>query len=61
MTKGAKVTKIIKSFAIDRDLYKQFQEVADKDQRKYSNIVEAGIKKYVAEKKDNLFKGSNLF
>jgi metal-responsive CopG/Arc/MetJ family transcriptional regulator len=54
------ITKKRVSFALNTNLWEQFKKIADKDQRKYSNIVEASMKKYIAEKKDNLFK-DNIF
>ena len=39
LTPKPKIKKIIKTFYLDSNLYQQFQEVADKDERKYSNIV----------------------
>ena len=35
------------NFTITPSLYKQFRKVADKDMRKYSNIVERAIQRYV--------------
>ena len=35
---------------IDKHLYEQFKRVAQKDMRKYSNIVEGSIRRYVQSK-----------
>ena len=35
---------------IDKYLYEQFKRVAQKDMRKYSNIVEGSIRRYVQSK-----------
>ena len=43
-------TKKIISFCIDKNLYERFKIVADKDMRKYSNIVESSLKRYVQSK-----------
>ena len=42
--------KITVNFSIDKHLYKQFKIVAQKDMRKYSNIVEGSIRRYVQAK-----------
>ncbi len=39
--------KITVNFSIDKTLYEQFKRVAQKDMRKYSNIVEGSIRRYV--------------
>ena len=44
------VTKTIVSFAINKNLYERFKVVADKDMRKYSNIVESSLNRYVQSK-----------
>ena len=38
------------NFSIDKHLYEQFKRVAQKDMRKYLNIVEASIRRYVQSK-----------
>ena len=38
------------SFIIDKHLYEQFKRVAQKDMRKYSNLIEGYIKRYVQSK-----------
>ena len=45
-----KVTKERVNLSIDKNLYEQFRVVAQKDMRKYSNIVEGGIRRYVQSK-----------
>jgi metal-responsive CopG/Arc/MetJ family transcriptional regulator len=42
--------KITVNFTIDKNLYEQFKKVAQKDMRKYSNIVEGSIRRYVQKK-----------
>ena len=45
-----KVTKERINLSIDKNLYEQFRVVAQKDMRKYSNIVEGGIRRYMQSK-----------
>ena len=45
-----KIPKIKTTFSIDKNLYEQFKRVAQKDMRKYSNIVEGSIRRYVQSK-----------
>ena len=45
-----KTRKINVNFTIDKTLYEQFKRVAQKDMRKYSNIVEGSIRRYVQSK-----------
>ena len=45
-----KTHKINVNFTIDKTLYEQFKRVAQKDMRKYSNIVEGSIRRYVQSK-----------
>ena len=45
-----KTPKINVNFTIDKNLYEQFKRVAQKDMRKYSNIVEGSIRRYVQSK-----------
>ena len=42
--------KITVNFSIDKHLYEQFKRVAQKDMRKYSNIVEGSMRRYVQER-----------
>ena len=42
--------KVTVNFSIDKNLYEQFKRVAQKDMRKYSNIVEGSIRRYVRSK-----------
>ena len=44
------VTKERINLSIDKNLYEQFRVVAQKDMRKYSNIVESGIRRYMQSK-----------
>ena len=46
--------KITVNFSIDKNLYEQFKRVAQKDMRKYSNIVEGSMRRYVQSKIWNL-------
>ena len=45
-----KTRKVNVNFTIDKHLYEQFKRVAQKDMRKYSNIVESSIRRYVQSK-----------
>ena len=45
-----KTRKVNVNFTIDKHLYEQFKRVAQKDMRKYSNIVEGSIRRYVQNK-----------
>ena len=45
-----KTRKVNVNFTIDKNLYEQFKKVAQKDMRKYSNIVEGSIRRYVQSK-----------
>jgi formiminotetrahydrofolate cyclodeaminase len=38
------------TFTIDRSLMSRFRQVANKDMRKYSQIVEGSIRRYVQSK-----------
>ena len=42
--------KITVNFSIDKHLYERFKRVAQKDMRKYSNIVEGSMRRYVQSK-----------
>ena len=42
--------KINVNFTIDKNLYDRFKVVAQKDMRKYSNLVEQSLKRYVQSK-----------
>ena len=45
-----KTRKVNVNFTIDKNLYEQFKRVAQKDMRKYSNIVECSIRRYIQSK-----------
>jgi len=45
-----KTRKVNVNFTIDKNLYEKFKRVAQKDMRKYSNIVESSIRRYVQSK-----------
>ena len=44
------VTKKRVNICVDKNLYERFKVVADKDMRKYSNILEGAMKRYVQSK-----------
>ena len=44
------VTKERINLSVDKNLYEQFKRVAQKDMRKYSNIVEGSMRRYVQSK-----------
>ncbi len=44
------ITKKRVNICVDKNLYERFKVVADKDMRKYSNIVESSLKRYVQSK-----------
>ena len=45
-----KYNKVLMTICLDKELLKQFKKVAQKDLRKYSNIVEGSIRRYVQSK-----------
>lgn len=45
-----KSNKVLMTVCLDKELLKQFKKVAKKDMRKYSNIVEKGILRYIQSK-----------
>ena len=42
--------KLKVTFTIEKNLYEQFKKVAQKDMRKYSNIVEGSIRRYISSR-----------
>ena len=42
--------KVLMTICLDKELLKQFKKVAQKDMRKYSNIVESSMRRYVQSK-----------
>ena len=42
--------KLNVTFTIEKNLYEQFKKVAQKDMRKYSNIVEGSIRRYISSR-----------
>ena len=44
------ITKKRVNICVDKNLYERFKVVADKDMRKYSNIIEGAMKRYVQSK-----------
>ena len=44
------VTKERINLSVDKNLYERFKVVAQKDERKYSNIVEGAMRRYVQSK-----------
>ena len=45
-----KQNKVLMTICLDKELLKQFKKVAQKDMRKYSNIVESSMRRYVQSK-----------
>ena len=45
-----KQNKVLMTICLDKELLEQFKKVAQKDMRKYSNIVEGSIRRYVQNK-----------
>ena len=45
-----KQNKVLMTICLDKELLEQFKKVAQKDMRKYSNIVEGSIRRYVQSK-----------
>jgi metal-responsive CopG/Arc/MetJ family transcriptional regulator len=41
------ITKKRVNICVDKNLYERFKVVADKDMRKYSNILEGAMRRYV--------------
>jgi predicted transcriptional regulator len=41
------IKKINRSYTIDKSLAERFKQIADKDMRKMSQIVESSIRRYV--------------
>ena len=48
--KQVKIKKERVNFVISKEYREQFKKVAQKDMRKYSNIIEASILRYVKER-----------
>jgi metal-responsive CopG/Arc/MetJ family transcriptional regulator len=46
----SKDNKVRVTFTIDRNLMNTFRDVANKDMRKYSQIIENSIKRYIESK-----------
>ena len=44
------ITKKRVNICVDKNLYERFKVVADKDMRKYSNILEGVMRRYVRSK-----------
>ena len=45
-----RVKKKLVTFSIDRDVFETFKQTANKDMRKYSQIVEGAMRRYVSSK-----------
>ena len=45
-----KIKKKLFTFSIDRDIFETFKQTANKDMRKYSQIVEKSIRRYISSK-----------
>ena len=44
------ITKKRVNICVDKNLYERFKVVADKDMRKYSNILEGAMRRYVQKR-----------
>ena len=45
-----RVKKKLVTFSIDKDVFEIFKKTANKDMRKYSQIVEGAMRRYVSSK-----------
>ena len=45
-----KVKKLTRTYVISKSLYEKFKDVAEKDMRKMSNIIEQSIVRYINSK-----------
>ena len=45
-----KQNKVLMTVCLDRDILEKFKIAAQKDMRKYSNIVEGSIRRYIQSK-----------
>ena len=45
-----KTKKVLVTFSVDRDVFEIFKQTANKDMRKYSQIVEGAMRRYVSSK-----------
>jgi len=49
-TTAQRVKKKLVTFSIDKDVFETFKKTANKDMRKYSQIVEGAMRRYVSSK-----------
>jgi len=49
-TTAQRVKKKLVTFSIDKDVFETFKQTANKDMRKYSQIVEGAMRRYVSSK-----------
>ena len=45
-----RVKKKLVTFSVDKDVFETFKQTANKDMRKYSQIVEGAMRRYVSSK-----------
>jgi uncharacterized protein (DUF4415 family) len=45
-----RVKKKLVTFSVDKDVFEIFRQTANKDMRKYSQIVEGAMRRYVSSK-----------
>jgi uncharacterized protein (DUF4415 family) len=45
-----RVKKKLVTFSVDKDVFETFKQTANKDMRKYSQIVEGAMRRYVNSK-----------
>jgi uncharacterized protein (DUF4415 family) len=49
-TTTQRIKKKLVTFSVDKDVFEIFKQTANKDMRKYSQIVEGAMKRYVSSK-----------
>ena len=45
-----KTKKVLVTFSVNKDVFETFKQTANKDMRKYSQIVEGAMRRYVSSK-----------
>ena len=45
-----RIKKKLVTFAVDKNVFETFKQTANKDMRKYSQIVEGAMRRYVSSK-----------
>jgi uncharacterized protein (DUF4415 family) len=45
-----RIKKKLVTFSVDKDVFEIFKQTANKDMRKYSQIVEGAMRRYVSSK-----------